>query len=146
MEGPDGHTLASGVKCGTMVWDIGEYEIGRRHDREGSPDEEDSLGVHEERQLANALDKTKTRGHRRTIYFTLKRGRKLLDHSFILKETNTQYKSDGTAKISWMLMLQKGTKPLPRLTDIDLSILSGRSLEDICSDTAPPRVAHEDGI
>ncbi|AAW42055.1 hypothetical protein CNBC7140 [Cryptococcus deneoformans B-3501A] len=164
-EGSDGRTFGQGRQGGTLLWDIGEYTIdlpsgyipdldtdeeeeaeNRRRFKKRRKDSE-SDGREEEDKFRNALHRHIGFGKSRSMHFTLKGGKKMTNHSFILVLSSNPYKYntvslEGKEKKTWFISLPRGVDSYPwdqGGEDGDFygrSIKSGMTFQQVCQGLA----------
>ncbi|XAO23598.1 hypothetical protein I312_102378 [Cryptococcus bacillisporus CA1280] len=135
-EGSDGRTFGQGRQGGTLLWDIGEYTIdlpsgyipdldtdeeeeaeNRRRFKKRRKDSEND-GREEEDKFRKALHRHIGFGKSRSIHFTLKGGKKMTNHSFILVLSSDPNKysnvsPEGKEKKTWFITLPRGVDGYP---------------------------------
>ncbi|ORY32187.1 DNA polymerase ligase-domain-containing protein [Naematelia encephala] len=163
-EGSDGRTLPSGLRGGTLLWDVGYYLItpkpqeddGMETDNEDmtrkrrrmqyGDDESDGLGADHESAFRRAFHKHPRAGGVKSIHFTLTGGRKMTDHTFILilPSSNSRsigYESSGRVKKTWFISLPRGVEEYSwgpegeEGAQYGRSVKTGRTLREVCNST-----------
>ncbi|WVQ71339.1 hypothetical protein IAR50_000867 [Cryptococcus sp. DSM 104548] len=158
--------FGQGRRGGTQLWDIGEYTIDylpsssdddyeteqerevaiwgaeartRKKKRVTKPD-----GSDQEDLFRQAFYRPMTRGKSRSIHFTLKNGRKMINNSYILVLSSKTYgktviSDDGKEKKTWFISLPRGVSEYPwdkGGQDSDFygrSVKSGMTFEQVCN-------------
>ncbi|WVF70983.1 DNA ligase D, 3'-phosphoesterase domain-containing protein [Kwoniella sp. CBS 6097] len=117
----------------------------QKNQGEDHPDTESDEweGRHQEDLFRQALYRPLEYAKNRSIHFTLKGGRKMVDHSFILilaaSSKTTTVSSVGKIKKTWFLRLPKGIEGYPwdqggeEGDHWGKSVKSGRSLKQVCA-------------
>ncbi|RXK42052.1 DNA ligase D, 3'-phosphoesterase domain-containing protein [Tremella mesenterica] len=154
-EGSDGRMLPSGHRGGTLLWDIGYYEIGyaddidsedelpRKRRRVEDRESEDPLGKYEENKFREAYNKPGNSRKAKSIHFTLKGGKKMTNHSYILihqpdSRLGSSYKAGGKEKKTWFVRLPRGVEGYPwgeggeEGKEFGRSVKSGLTLRQVC--------------
>lgn len=162
-EGADGRVLPSGQWAGTLLWDIGYYEIGYHDEVDSDQDSppqkrrklnatasgrlkespDDPTGRHEENKFREAFNKAPTAKKPRSIHFTLKGGRKMTNHSYILilptaNRISQTMLRDGREKKTWFISLPRGIQGYPwgkggeEGEESGRSVKSGLTLREVC--------------
>ncbi|OCF31875.1 DNA ligase D, 3'-phosphoesterase domain-containing protein [Kwoniella heveanensis BCC8398] len=108
-----------------------------------SESSDDPEGHHQEDLFRQALFRPLQYGKSRSIHFTLKGGRKMVDHPFILilaaSSKTTSVSSVGKLKKTWFLRLPKGVDGYPWDRGGEegdfwgRSVKSGRTLKEVCA-------------
>ncbi|OXG52319.1 DNA ligase D, 3'-phosphoesterase domain-containing protein [Cryptococcus neoformans] len=155
-EGSDGRTFGQSRQGGTLLWDIGEYTIdlpsgyipdldtdeeeeaeNRRRFKKKRGDSEND-GREEEDKFRKALHRHIGFGKSRSIHFTLKGGKKMTNHSFILVLSSNPNKSstvslEGKEKKTWFISLPRGVDSYPWDQGGEDGDYYGRSIKSECS-------------
>nr|KIR87553.1 DNA ligase D, 3'-phosphoesterase domain-containing protein [Cryptococcus tetragattii IND107] len=164
-EGSDGRTFGQGRQGGTLLWDIGEYTIdlpsghipdfdtdeeeeaeNRRRFKKRRKDSEND-GREEEDKFRKALHRHIRFGKSRSIHFTLKGGKKMTNHSFILVLSSDPNKysnisPEGKEKKTWFITLPRGVDGYPwdqggeDGSFYGRSVKSGMTFQQVCGGLA----------
>ncbi|WVQ80766.1 hypothetical protein IAT38_002871 [Cryptococcus sp. DSM 104549] len=157
-EGSDGRLFSGGRRGGTLLWDIGEYiitkpptyqpdtdeeeeaERRRYHPRRGDSDRDGSL---QEALFREAMQRQVGYGKTRSIHFTLRGGKKMTNHSYILllppSHISTSYSTTGVTKKTWFISLPRDVDGYPWDRGGEdgefwgRSVKSGLSFQQVCA-------------